>query len=85
MPTPEQARNTRRAAQMFHAWGRDDGDAVLALIDEAEEAQETLFDIVFGLLYVGENLAKAAAHGERDDYLEQLMGASLLAELETEN
>lgn len=84
MPTPERARNTRRAADLFHAWGRDDGKALCALIEEAEDAGESLFDVVFGLLYVGDNLAKAAVDGKRSHYLEQLRGASLVAELETE-
>lgn len=85
MPTPEQARNTRRAADLFHAWQRDDTNALLAFVEEAEDAGESLFAIVFGLLYVGGNLAKAAADGKHDTYLEQLRGASMLAELETEN
>lgn len=83
MPSAENARNTRRAAQLFHAWGRDDSDALVALINEAEDAGERLLNVVCGLLHVGSNLAKAAAHGKHDAYLEQLRGASLLAELET--
>lgn len=84
MPTPENARNVRRAAEMFHAWDRDNGDALISLIDEAEDAGEELGNVVFGLLTVGSNLAKAAADGRYDRYLEQLRGASMLAELETE-
>lgn len=84
MPTPENARNVRRAAEMFYAWDRDNGDALIALVDEAEDAEEALLEVVFGLLYVGSNLAKAAADGRYDRYLEQLRGASMLAELETE-
>ena len=83
MPTPEQARNTRRAAEMFHAWDRDDGNALAAFVAEAEKAGEDLFDVVFGLLYVGSNLAKAAANGRYGTYLEQLRGAAMLAELES--
>lgn len=84
MPTPENARNTRRAAELFHAWDTDNNAALFALVDEAEDAGESLANIVCGLLYVGSNLAKAAAHGEYSDYLEQLRGASMLAEVETE-
>lgn len=54
------------------------------LVDEAELEYETLLDVVCGLLYVGSNLAKAAADGEYSNYLEQLRAASMLAELETE-
>jgi hypothetical protein len=85
VPTPEQARNVRRAAELFHAWERDDTNALLALVEEAEDAGESLFNVVFGLLYVGSNVAKAAADGKHSHYLEQLRGASMLAELETEN
>jgi hypothetical protein len=84
VPTPEMARNTRRAAALFHAWDRDDNAAICALMAEAEQDDEALTDIVCGLLYVGANLANAAADGHYDDYLEQLRGASLLAEIETE-
>lgn len=83
MPTPEQARNVRRAADLFHAWEHDDTNALFALVEEAEDAAESLFAVVFGLLYVGSNLAKAAADGKYSTYLEQLRGASMLAELET--
>lgn len=85
MPTSENARNTRRAAQFFHAWDLDDHDEIADLVAEAEEAGEDLMNVVCGLLYVGSNLAKAAADGKHDTYLEQLRGASMLAELETEN
>lgn len=82
MATPEMARNTRRSAQLFHAWDRNDSDALVALIDEAEACEETLLNVVSGLLYVGSNLVKAAANGDYDTYLEQLTGASLVAELQ---
>jgi len=74
------ARNTRRAAELFHMWRHGDSDDILALVHEAEDAGEDLLNIVCGLLYVGENLAKAAAHGEMDEYLEQLRGAAMVAE-----
>jgi hypothetical protein len=73
------ARCTRRAAELFHMWRQESRKDISALIHEAEDADD-LLDIVCGLLGVGWNLIDAAGHGELDDYLEQLRGASLIAE-----
>lgn len=80
MPDPNIARNTRRAAEMFHLWERGGSDDIVALVAEAEDAGEDLMYVVCSLLYVGSNLIKAAGNGDYATYLEQLRAASLLAE-----
>lgn len=75
--------STRLAAQMYRAWRADDYDLVASLISGAEvdEAIDgNLLNLVCGLLYVGDQLTRAAADGDADEYLEQLLGASLVAE-----
>jgi hypothetical protein len=72
-------RNTRRAAELFDMWRQESRKDISALIHEAEDADK-LLDIVCSLLNVGWQLIDAAGHGELDDYLEQLRGASLIAE-----
>ncbi|MFN2636855.1 MAG: hypothetical protein ABR585_07510 [Gemmatimonadaceae bacterium] len=80
MSSADISRNTRRAAQMFDLWERGGSDDIASLVAEADEAGEDLMNVVCSLLHVGSNLVKAAAHGERDEYLEQLLGAALVAE-----
>ena len=80
MPPLEISRATRRAAQLFRAWQAGDVDGIVALIGEAEDVGETLLDTVCGLLQVGTEAAKAAANGERDEYLELVLGTLLIAE-----
>lgn len=79
-PSPEMARNTRRAAELVHRWRQNDIEGVAALIREAEMAGEHLDNVVCSLLYVCGHLVNAAADGRADEYLEQLRGASLVAE-----
>lgn len=79
MPTPEMALAARRAAAMFKNWRTKGSAEDLKILFNEADVQEP--HLVCALLSVGCEMAKAAADGNADAYLESVLRDASLDEV----
>lgn len=85
-PRPEMIEATRRAAALWTHWQRDDTEGALAILDEVGEAIEDFGadyqwrNFALALLYLGEQMVKAAREGREAEHLAYVLAASSVGE-----
>lgn len=72
---PERARVARHAAALFRHWMRDDMAGLDEVMSEAVDYDnwKTQVELIAALLDVGTQMTKAAAAGDLESYLDQVL------------